>query len=51
MGSGDRFTFGSSNGFGLGFYYTKFPFDHTDSFNFLFWYVSIGIGKAYDDFS
>lgn len=49
MGSGDRFTFGSSNGFGLGFYYTKFPFEHTISINFLFWYVSIGIGKAYDE--
>lgn len=51
MGSGDRFTCGNSNGFGLGFYYTKFPFAHTISINFLFWYISIGIGKAYDDFS
>ena len=51
MGSGDRFDYGKCNGFGLGFYYHKFPFNHTISINFLFWYVSIGIGKAYDGFS
>ncbi len=49
MGSPDRFTFGKSNGFGLGFYYSKFPYEHYLSLNLLFWYVSIGLGKAYDE--
>lgn len=49
MGSPDRIDFGKCNGFGLGFYYAKFPYEHTLNFNLLFWYISIGIGKAYDE--
>lgn len=48
MGSGDRFSYGVLNGFGLGFGIERFPFALTITANVLFWYVSLGFGKAYD---
>jgi len=49
MGSGDRFTYGNSEGFGVGFFYSKFPFAHTFTLSVAFWYISVGFGKAYDE--
>ena len=49
MGSGSRFKFGLLRGFGLGLHIDDFPFQVTISANLLFWFVSVGFGKAYDD--
>jgi len=49
MGPGDRFTYGLSRGFGLGIHFDKFPFQLTISCVLLFWYISVGFGKAYDE--
>lgn len=49
MGSGNRFSFGRVDGFGLGVHVSRFPFNVTISLNFLFWFVSLGFGRGYDE--
>ena len=49
MGSGDKFKYGKLNCFGLGIYIDRFPFALTVGINVLFWYVSVGFGKGYDE--
>lgn len=49
MGSGSRFIFNKTEGFGIGFYVSTFPFKLTINISFLFWYISLGFGKAYDE--
>lgn len=49
MGSGEKFTYGWTGSFGLGFGIARFPFAVTITANVLFWYVSIGFGKGYDE--
>jgi hypothetical protein len=49
MGSGDRITFTSSEAFGIGFNVSRFPFALTINVHLLFWHLSIGIGRGYDD--
>lgn len=48
MGSGDRITFDRTGGFGLGVHLGRFPFAVTVNVSFLFWNLSIGFGKGYD---
>jgi len=49
MGAGDRFKVIKADRFGLGFFYAKFPFKNTFYLNIAFWYITIGLGKAYHD--
>lgn len=51
MGSGNRIKFSrmAFSNFGFGAYISRFPFNYTISFGFLFWWLEIGIGKAYDE--
>jgi hypothetical protein len=49
MGSGSRFTFGRVDGFGAGFSISRFPFALTFNAHALFWYVSVGFGRGYDE--
>lgn len=49
MGSGNRFTCGLNEGCGLGIYVARFPFTVTISINLLFWFVSLGFGRGYDE--
>lgn len=49
MGSGDRFQFHQINRFGLGFSLATFPFILTIDIHILFWYISVGFGKGYDE--
>lgn len=49
MGAGNRFKSGKANSFGIGFFYTDFPFSNTFTFYIAFWYITIGLGKAYHD--
>lgn len=50
MGSGNRIKFRrmTSGVIGFGVYISRIPFNYTISFGFLFWWLEIGIGKAYD---
>jgi hypothetical protein len=49
MGSGNKFTVWKSEGFGLGFNVSRFPFALTFNLHFLMWGVSLGFGKGYDE--
>lgn len=49
MGSGDKFVYGKHDGVGFGIFFSRFPFQLTVTVNFLFWYVSLGFGKGYDE--
>lgn len=48
MGSGDRVQITNIGGISFGFCISRFPFLVTISVFFLFWAVTIGIGKGYD---
>jgi len=50
MGSGNRIKFSHMmpGTIGFGIYIARFPFSYTISLGFLFWWLEIGIGKAYD---
>jgi hypothetical protein len=49
MGSGNKFQVWKADGFGLGFSISRFPFALTISVSLLFWGVSLGFGKGYDE--
>ena len=50
MGSGSKFTVVSHyDAIGLGLYISKFPFALTVNVTFLFWHISLGFGKGYDE--
>ena len=49
MGSGDRFSFGRADGFGIGIYVSRFPFSVTIGMQFAVWNLTLGFGRAYDD--
>jgi len=49
MGPGDRFEVTVTDGWGLGVYYTKFPYDHSINITLLKINISIGLGKSYLD--
>lgn len=48
MGSGDRIKLYRSGCFGIGVTLARFPFALTLNILFLFWTLSIGLGKGYD---
>lgn len=48
MGSGERLSFEQSGGFGFGIFIARFPFALTIGVAFLFWTLTIGLGRAYD---
>lgn len=48
MGSGDRVQFCRSGGCGIGLHISRFPFALTINLGLLFWNLSIGFGKGYD---
>jgi hypothetical protein len=49
MGSGDKFKVWRSDGFGLGFNVSRFPFALTFNVHVLLWGISLGFGKGYDE--
>jgi hypothetical protein len=49
MGSGDRVKFFRSDALGAGFFVARFPFAVTLTAHLLFWCVSIGFGRGYDE--
>ena len=49
MGSGSRFKISKHEGVGLGVYIDTFPFSVTVNVSVLFWTISLGFGKAYDE--
>jgi hypothetical protein len=48
MGSGDRIKFWNAHAFGLGLSVARFPFTITINAHILFWGISVGFGKGYD---
>ena len=48
MGSGNKFSYGKTESFGMGFCISRFPFELTIGINFAWFYLSIGFGKGYD---
>lgn len=49
MGSGDKFSISSSEAFGFGIYFSRFPFDFTVGIHFIKWHMQLGFGKGYDE--
>ncbi len=49
MGSGDRVKCYPTGAFGFGLNFALFPYAVTLNIMFLFWGLSIGFGKAYDE--
>lgn len=49
MGSGDRFSFGVTKGFGLAIYVDKFPHEYCATILIGCFLIYLGFGKGYDE--
>jgi hypothetical protein len=49
MGSGPRFQFNVIDGFGLGFYVSRFPHSLSINITLIKFGIYIGFGKGYDE--
>lgn len=49
MGPGDRFKFSKLQGWGLGVYLDRFPYDYSINISLLKFCIFIGLGKSYLD--